>query len=95
MKVMKKSQNSRNQGFSYLFCFTEGSGSERPKNTWILVGESATPRLKRSRSDKQRAVEARTGTIEAGRVDRRAISGRRLAEWQQEEGQLRPEEKQK
>jgi hypothetical protein len=39
------SQNSRNQGFSYYICFiregsgsiplTNGSGSGRPKNTWI------------------------------------------------------------
>jgi hypothetical protein len=30
------SQNSINQGFSYYFCLMiEGSGSRRPKNTWI------------------------------------------------------------
>ncbi len=35
-KVKKKSQNSRNQDFSYYFCLMiEGSGSRRPKNTWI------------------------------------------------------------
>jgi hypothetical protein len=38
IKIQKESQNSRNQGFSYYFCMmTEGSGSGswRPKNTWI------------------------------------------------------------
>jgi hypothetical protein len=36
IKVKKKSQNSRNQGFSYYFCLMiEGSGSGRPKNMWI------------------------------------------------------------
>ncbi len=45
-KVIKKSQNSRNQCFSYYFCLTiegsgsvsltNGSGSGRPKNIWIL-----------------------------------------------------------
>jgi hypothetical protein len=44
-KGQKKSQNSRNQGFSYYFCLmiessgsiplTSGSGSGRPKNMWI------------------------------------------------------------
>jgi hypothetical protein len=46
--VIKKSQNSRNQGFSYYFCLviegsgagtvplTNGSGSRRPKNIRIL-----------------------------------------------------------
>ncbi len=46
-KVQKKSQNSRNQGFSYYVCLliegsgsgsiplTNGSGSGRPKNMWI------------------------------------------------------------
>ncbi len=46
-KVQKKSQNSRNQGYSYNFCLmiegsgsgsiplTSGSGSGRPKNMWI------------------------------------------------------------
>jgi hypothetical protein len=35
-KVQKKSQNSRNQGFSYYFCLMiEGSG--RPKNMWIRI----------------------------------------------------------
>jgi hypothetical protein len=34
--VKKKSQNCRNKGFSYCFCLmVEGSGSRRPKNTWI------------------------------------------------------------
>ncbi len=50
VKVIKKSQNSTNQGFSYYFCLmmegfgprfllvTSGSGcgSEKPKNIWIL-----------------------------------------------------------
>jgi hypothetical protein len=32
VKVKKKSQNSRNQGFAYYFCLMkEGSGSRRPK----------------------------------------------------------------
>ncbi len=48
IKVQKKSQNSRNQGFSYYFCLliegsgaagsiplSNGSGSGRPKYTWI------------------------------------------------------------
>jgi hypothetical protein len=36
IKIQKDSQNSRNQGFSYYFCMIiEGSGSWRPKNTWI------------------------------------------------------------
>ncbi len=36
-KVIKKSQKSRNQCFSHYFCLMiEGSGSRRPKNTWIL-----------------------------------------------------------
>ncbi len=49
VKFKKKSQNSRNQGFSYYFCLMiegsgsgsipltngSGSGSRRPKNTWI------------------------------------------------------------
>ncbi len=51
-KVIKKSQNRRNQCFSYYFCLmiegsgsevgsgsvslTNGSGSGRPKNIWIL-----------------------------------------------------------
>ncbi len=44
-KKSKKSQNSRNQGFSYYFCMmiegsgsitlTNGYGSRRPKNMWI------------------------------------------------------------
>jgi hypothetical protein len=35
-KVIKKSQNSRNQCFSYYFCLMiEGSGSGKPKNIWI------------------------------------------------------------
>ncbi len=35
-KVKKKSQNSRNQDFSYYPLTTEsGSGSRRPGNTWI------------------------------------------------------------
>jgi hypothetical protein len=50
-KVKKKSQSSRNQGFSYYFCLVmegsgpgsgsapltngSGSGSRRPKNMWI------------------------------------------------------------
>ncbi len=46
-KVQEKSQNSKNQGFSYYFCLmiegsgsgstplTNGSGSGRPKNMWI------------------------------------------------------------
>ncbi len=46
-KKSKKSQNSRNQGFSYCFClmiegsgsipltYGSGSGSRRPKNMWI------------------------------------------------------------
>ncbi len=48
-KVIKKSQNSRNQVFSYFFCLTtegagsgsvplnNGSGSGRPKNLWIRI----------------------------------------------------------
>jgi hypothetical protein len=46
-KVIKKSQNSRNQGFSYYFCLviegagsvprTNGSGSGRPKNIRIRL----------------------------------------------------------
>ena len=35
-KVLKKSQNSTNQGFSYYFCSMRegsGAGSQRPKNT--------------------------------------------------------------
>ncbi len=37
-KSQKESQNSRNQGFSYYFCMMiEGSGSGRPKNTWIRI----------------------------------------------------------
>ncbi len=45
LKVQKKSQNSRNQGFSYYFCLliegsvsiplANGSGSGRPINMWI------------------------------------------------------------
>ncbi len=45
IKSQKESLNSRNQGFSYFFCMmiegsgsiplTSGSGSGRPKNTWI------------------------------------------------------------
>ncbi len=51
IKIQKESQNRRNQGFSYYFCMmiegsgagsgsgsiplTSGSGSWRPKNTWI------------------------------------------------------------
>ncbi len=36
IKSQKESLNSRNQGFSYYFCMMiEGSGSGRPKNTWI------------------------------------------------------------
>ncbi len=38
IKIQKDSQNSRNQGFSYYFCMMiegSGSGSWRPKNTWI------------------------------------------------------------
>jgi hypothetical protein len=35
-KVKKKSQNSRNHGFSYYSSLIiEGSGSRRPKNMWI------------------------------------------------------------
>ncbi len=40
IKVKKKSQNSRNQGFSYYFCLMiEGGGSRprRPKNMWIRI----------------------------------------------------------
>ena len=34
----KKSQNSRIQDFSYNFCMMiEGSGSGRPKNTWMRI----------------------------------------------------------
>ncbi len=50
-KVKKKLQNSINQGFPYYFCLmiegsgygtgsiplTNGSGSRRPKNTWIRI----------------------------------------------------------
>ena len=48
IKIIKKSQNRRNQCFSYFFCLmiegsgsgsvslTNGSGSGRPKNIWIL-----------------------------------------------------------
>ncbi len=43
-KIIKKSQNSRNHGFSYYFCLiTKGSGagsgcgSERPKNVRIRI----------------------------------------------------------
>jgi hypothetical protein len=33
---LRESQNTRIQGFSYYFCMMiEGSGSGRPKNTWI------------------------------------------------------------
>jgi hypothetical protein len=38
-KVIKKSENSRNQCFSYYFCLMierSGCGSGRPKNIWIL-----------------------------------------------------------
>ncbi len=36
-KVLKMSQNSRNQCFSYYFCLIiEGSGSGRSKNIWVL-----------------------------------------------------------
>ncbi len=34
--VIKKLQNSRNQGFSYYFCLTNGSGSRRPKDILII-----------------------------------------------------------
>jgi hypothetical protein len=46
IKVQKKSQNSRNQGFSYYFCLiegsgsiplTNGSGSGMPKTMWIRI----------------------------------------------------------
>jgi hypothetical protein len=38
IKIQKESQNRKNQGFSYYFCMTiEGSGSWRPKNTWIRI----------------------------------------------------------
>jgi hypothetical protein len=38
LKVKKKSQSSRNQGFTYYFCLViEGSGSRRPKNMWIRL----------------------------------------------------------
>jgi hypothetical protein len=49
LKVKKKSQNSRNQGFSLFFCLsieesgsgsipsTNRSGSRRPKNMWIRI----------------------------------------------------------
>jgi hypothetical protein len=37
IKVIKKSQNSRNHCFSYYFCLIEGSESGRPKNIWILT----------------------------------------------------------
>jgi hypothetical protein len=47
IKSKKKSQNSRNQCFSYYFCMviegsgsiplTSGSGSGRPKNMWIRI----------------------------------------------------------
>jgi hypothetical protein len=44
IKNPKKLQNSRNKGFSYYLCLmiegtgslTNGSGSGRPKNIWIL-----------------------------------------------------------
>ncbi len=46
-KVIKKSENRRNQGSSYYFCLmiegfgsvplTNGSGSRRPKNIWIRI----------------------------------------------------------
>jgi hypothetical protein len=54
IKSQKESQNSRNQGFSYYFCtmiegsgsasipLTRGSGSSRPKNTWIRI-RNTTP----------------------------------------------------
>ncbi len=36
--ISQKSQNSGNQGFSYHFCLIiQGSGSRRPKNTWIRI----------------------------------------------------------
>ncbi len=38
MKVLKKSQNSRNRGFSYsFFLMKEGSGFRKPKNKWIRI----------------------------------------------------------
>ncbi len=38
IKSQKESQNSRIQDFSYNFCMMiEGSGSGRPKNTWIRI----------------------------------------------------------
>ncbi len=36
IRIRNPAQNSRNQGLSYYFCIMiEGSGSRRPKNTWI------------------------------------------------------------
>ncbi len=36
IKSQKEFLNSKNRGFSYYFCMIiEGSGSRRPKNTWI------------------------------------------------------------
>jgi hypothetical protein len=49
-KLIKKSQNRRNQGFSYYFCLmigsgstplTSGSGSGRPKNMWSRIRNTA------------------------------------------------------
>jgi hypothetical protein len=40
IKVIKQSQNSRNQGFSYYFCvMMEGSGSV-PLDYWIRIQEA-------------------------------------------------------
>jgi hypothetical protein len=44
-KVIKKTQNSRNQGFSYYFCLTIAgplpNGSERPKKQRIRIHNTA------------------------------------------------------
>ncbi len=56
-KVQKKSQNNRNQGFSYYYCFmiegtgsgsiplTSGSESGRPKNMWIRIRNTGSSHI--------------------------------------------------
>jgi hypothetical protein len=61
----------------------------------LEAGRKAKVTCKGAVEAKREEVVAGRGSIEAGSVDRRALSGRRLAERQQEEEQLRPEEKQK
>jgi hypothetical protein len=61
IKIQKESQNRRNQGFSYYFCMmiegsgsgtgsgsiplTSGSGSWRPKNTWIRIRNTVVNKI--------------------------------------------------